>query len=135
MQDGNDDDEADPAGGAGADDAFAGSDEGEDPLAGLSSDDDADGEDIPNVVLAQFEKARTDCRRNETGRLDWVASGHMTTGAGCSACTEQLLFLWLQVSRTKTRVGTKWKCQLKNGIMHLNGRDVIFHKGNGEMQF
>jgi transcription initiation factor TFIIA large subunit len=41
----------------------------------------------------------------------------------------------LQVSRTKTRVGTKWKCQLKNGIMHLNGRDIIFHKGNGEMQF
>jgi transcription initiation factor TFIIA large subunit len=42
---------------------------------------------------------------------------------------------WLQVSRTKTRVGTKWKCQMKNGIMHLNGRDIIFHKGNGEMQF
>ena len=41
----------------------------------------------------------------------------------------------LQVSRTKTRVGTKWKCQMKNGIMHLNGRDIIFHKGNGEMQF
>jgi hypothetical protein len=66
-QDGNDDDEAGPSGGGGGDDAFAGSDEGEDPLAGLSSDDDADGEDIPNVVLAQFEKAgltRANCREN-----------------------------------------------------------------------
>ena len=60
AQDGNDDDEAGPSGGGGGDDAFAGSDEGEDPLAGLSSDDDADGEDIPNVVLAQFEKASED---------------------------------------------------------------------------
>lgn len=57
LQDGNDDDEAGPSGtGGGGDDAFAGSDEGEDPLAGLSSDDEADDSNLPNAVLAQFEK-------------------------------------------------------------------------------
>uniref|UniRef100_A0A061R7B9 Transcription initiation factor TFIIA large subunit n=1 Tax=Tetraselmis sp. GSL018 TaxID=582737 RepID=A0A061R7B9_9CHLO len=36
-----------------------------------------------------------------------------------------------KVSRTKTR----WKCQLKAGIMHVNGRDYIFNKATGEFQF
>lgn len=29
-----------------------------------------------------------------------------------------------KVTRTKNR----WKCTLKDGIMHLNGRDVLFNK-------
>mmetsp|Transcript_10012 Transcript_10012/g.25573 ORF Transcript_10012/g.25573 Transcript_10012/m.25573 type:complete len:205 (-) Transcript_10012:1293-1907(-) len=36
-----------------------------------------------------------------------------------------------KVSRTKAR----WKCQLKAGIMHINGRDYIFNKAVGEFQF
>ena len=36
-----------------------------------------------------------------------------------------------KVSRTKTR----WKCQLKAGIMHVSGSDYIFNKAVGEFQF
>lgn len=36
-----------------------------------------------------------------------------------------------KVTRTKSR----WKCTLKDGIMHLNGRDVLFNKANGEFDF
>lgn len=36
-----------------------------------------------------------------------------------------------KVNRTKSR----WKCNLKDGIMNLNGRDIVFHKANGEFDF
>jgi len=36
-----------------------------------------------------------------------------------------------KVTRTKNR----WKCTLKDGIMHLNGRDVLFNKATGEFEF
>ncbi|KAM0841173.1 hypothetical protein ACQ4PT_059212 [Festuca glaucescens] len=36
-----------------------------------------------------------------------------------------------KVTRTKNR----WKCTLKDGIMHLNGRDVLFNKASGEFDF
>lgn len=36
-----------------------------------------------------------------------------------------------KVSRTKSR----WKCTLKDGIMHLNNRDILFNKANGEFDF
>jgi transcription initiation factor TFIIA large subunit len=34
-----------------------------------------------------------------------------------------------------TRIKTKHKCSLKDGIMHLNGRDYHFHKATGEFEF
>ena len=36
-----------------------------------------------------------------------------------------------KVTRTKNR----WKCTLKDGVMHLNGRDFLFTRASGEMQF
>jgi len=36
-----------------------------------------------------------------------------------------------KVNRTKS----KWKCNLKDGIMHLNGRDYTFNRANGEFEF
>ncbi|KAI3984795.1 hypothetical protein MKX01_039412 [Papaver californicum] len=36
-----------------------------------------------------------------------------------------------KVSRTKS----KWKCILKDGIVHLNDRDILFTKANGEFDF
>ncbi|PIA36477.1 hypothetical protein AQUCO_03400399v1 [Aquilegia coerulea] len=36
-----------------------------------------------------------------------------------------------KVSRTKSR----WKCILKDGIMHLNNKDILFSKANGEFEF
>ncbi|CAA6669400.1 unnamed protein product [Spirodela intermedia] len=29
----------------------------------------------------------------------------------------------------------RWKCMLKDGIMHLNNRDILFNKANGEFEF
>eukprot|EP01113_Clastostelium_recurvatum_P036638 TRINITY_DN5262_c0_g1_i1.p1 TRINITY_DN5262_c0_g1~~TRINITY_DN5262_c0_g1_i1.p1 ORF type:complete len:326 (-),score=86.92 TRINITY_DN5262_c0_g1_i1:35-1012(-) len=34
-----------------------------------------------------------------------------------------------------TRVKNKRKCNLKDGIMHLNGRDTLFHKATGEFDW
>ncbi|XP_074567850.1 transcription initiation factor IIA large subunit-like isoform X1 [Curcuma longa] len=42
-----------------------------------------------------------------------------------------VLALFDKVTRTKSR----WKCTLKDGIMHLNNRDILFNKANGEFEF
>eukprot|EP00245_Coleochaete_scutata_P006421 TRINITY_DN20855_c0_g1_i1.p1 TRINITY_DN20855_c0_g1~~TRINITY_DN20855_c0_g1_i1.p1 ORF type:complete len:368 (+),score=84.76 TRINITY_DN20855_c0_g1_i1:412-1515(+) len=34
-----------------------------------------------------------------------------------------------------TRSKNKWKCTLKDGIMHLNGRDTLFTKATGEFEW
>lgn len=36
-----------------------------------------------------------------------------------------------KVTRTKSR----WKCTLKDGIMHINNREMLFNKANGEFDF
>ncbi|CAM8970380.1 unnamed protein product [Rhodiola kirilowii] len=36
-----------------------------------------------------------------------------------------------KVSRTKSR----WKCTLKDGIMHINNKDILFNKAMGEFEF
>lgn len=36
-----------------------------------------------------------------------------------------------KVTRTKSR----WKCTLKDGIMHINNRDILFNKATGEFDF
>lgn len=36
-----------------------------------------------------------------------------------------------KVTRTKSR----WKCALKDGIMHINNKDILFNKANGEFEF
>mmetsp|Transcript_22487 Transcript_22487/g.31280 ORF Transcript_22487/g.31280 Transcript_22487/m.31280 type:complete len:242 (-) Transcript_22487:210-935(-) len=33
------------------------------------------------------------------------------------------------------RMKSKWKCNLKDGILHLNGRDYAFSRANGEFDF
>lgn len=37
----------------------------------------------------------------------------------------------LQVARTKNR----WKCHMKNGIVHIRGREYVFAKCTGEFTF
>ncbi|KAH7838588.1 hypothetical protein Vadar_028692 [Vaccinium darrowii] len=34
-----------------------------------------------------------------------------------------------------TRTKSKWKCALKDGIMHINNDDILFNKANGEFDF
>ncbi|KAG4384741.1 hypothetical protein GLYMA_13G339000v4 [Glycine max] len=36
-----------------------------------------------------------------------------------------------KVTRTKSR----WKCTLKDGIMHINNKDILFNKATGEFEF
>jgi transcription initiation factor TFIIA large subunit len=36
-----------------------------------------------------------------------------------------------KVTRTKSR----WKCTLKDGIMHINNKDILFNKASGEFEF
>jgi hypothetical protein len=37
----------------------------------------------------------------------------------------------VQVGRTKGR----WKCQLRLGVINVEGRDLLFNKGYAEMEF
>jgi transcription initiation factor TFIIA large subunit len=34
-----------------------------------------------------------------------------------------------------TRSRNKWKCTLKDGVMHIDGREYLFSMAFGEMQF
>ncbi|KAG6631388.1 transcription initiation factor IIA large subunit-like [Carya illinoinensis] len=34
-----------------------------------------------------------------------------------------------------TRTKSKWKCLLKDGIMHINNKDILFNKATGEFDF
>ncbi|KHN33358.1 Transcription initiation factor IIA large subunit [Glycine soja] len=42
-----------------------------------------------------------------------------------------VVLLQIQVARTKSR----WKCTLKDGIMHINNKDILFNKATGEFEF
>ncbi|BDA40987.1 probable transcription initiation factor IIA subunit 1 [Coccomyxa sp. Obi] len=46
-------------------------------------------------------------------------------------CPNVVIAQFEKVSRTKSR----WKCQLKDGIITINGHDYLFHRASGEMQF
>ncbi|XP_059626569.1 transcription initiation factor IIA large subunit-like isoform X2 [Cornus florida] len=34
-----------------------------------------------------------------------------------------------------TRTKSKWKCTLKDGVMHINNKDILFNKATGEFDF
>jgi hypothetical protein len=42
-----------------------------------------------------------------------------------------ILCLYEKVTRTKN----KWKCTLKDGVMTVNGKDMLFQKANGEFEW
>lgn len=48
---------------------------------------------------------------------------------------EQCANLVLCMYDKVTRVKNKWKCSLKDGVLHLNGRDVLFAKASGDFDF
>jgi transcription initiation factor TFIIA large subunit len=84
----------------------------------LGSDlDDEEGEepDTDNIALCQFEKVRVVCRVSCRAALQVLNA----------ACEH------VQV----TRIKNKRKCNLKAGVMHLNGRDYLFNRANGEFEW
>lgn len=44
---------------------------------------------------------------------------------------DQILCTYDKVQRVKN----KWKCTLKDGVMSVNGKDWVFHKGTGEFEW
>lgn len=46
-------------------------------------------------------------------------------------CPDVVIAQFDKVTHTKA----KWRCQLKDGVMNIDGRDFLFHTANGEMQF
>lgn len=44
---------------------------------------------------------------------------------------DQILCTYDKVQRVKN----KWKCILKDGVMSVNGKEWVFHKGNGEFEW
>ena len=34
-----------------------------------------------------------------------------------------------------TRIKTRWKCQLRDGLMRLKGKDYVFRECSGEFNF
>ncbi|KAL5152315.1 Transcription initiation factor IIA large subunit [Glycine soja] len=89
-------------------------DDDDEPPLNEEDDDDLDdmeqGEDqnTHHLVLAQFDKG-------------WI---NIVALIG-------FLLLQIQVTRTKSR----WKCTLKDGIMHINNKDILFNKATGEFEF
>ena len=39
-----------------------------------------------------------------------------------------------KVTRHKTKTGNRFKCVLKDGIMSLSGKEILFHKGTGDAE-
>ena len=48
-----------------------------------------------------------------------------------SKCLNLILAQFEKVARAKS----KWKCVLKEGVMTLENRDILFGRGNGEFHW
>jgi hypothetical protein len=46
----------------------------------------------------------------------------------CHSCINPPIFSGGLSNKQVTRSKNKWKCTLKDGIMHLNNRDILFVK-------
>ncbi|XP_016577754.1 transcription initiation factor IIA large subunit isoform X2 [Capsicum annuum] len=80
--------------------------------APVPQNDDVDDDDEP-------------LNENDDDELDDVDQGEDLNTA------HLVLAQFDKVTRTKSR----WKCTLKDGIMHINNKDILFNKANGEFDF
>ncbi|XP_074295045.1 transcription initiation factor IIA large subunit-like [Silene latifolia] len=82
------------------------------------------------VPLAQNDVGNDDddeppLNENDDDDLDEVDGGEELN------TTHLVLAQFDKVTRTKSR----WKCTLKDGIMHINQKDILFNKASGEFDF
>jgi len=110
ADDGNHDDD-----GGDDDDKPAAKDDDDDEL-NSDLDDDDEVPESDHLVLCQFEKVRA--------RVDELLL------TGCESC-----LVAHEPSTQVIRIKNKRKCNLKDGVMRLNGRDFLFSKANGEFEF
>lgn len=54
----------------------------------------------------------------------WLWGPFFFNLAACRQSIDQKCVLCYKVTRTKSR----WKCILKDGIMHINNKDILFNK-------
>lgn len=81
------------------------------------------------AVVTQNDAAEDDddepLNENDDDELDDVDQGEELN-------TQHLVLAQFdKVTRTKSR----WKCALKDGIMHINNKDILFNKATGEFDF
>ncbi|KAJ0084520.1 hypothetical protein Patl1_31283 [Pistacia atlantica] len=81
------------------------------------------------AIVAQNEALDDDddepLNENDDDELDDVDQGEELN-------TQHLVLAQFdKVTRTKSR----WKCALKDGIMHINNKDILFNKATGEFDF
>ncbi|KAF9155925.1 transcription factor IIA subunit alpha [Actinomortierella ambigua] len=89
----------------------------------------------------ETRKARFSELQQRIGQVDGDAADEDDTGLGSDLDDSDgdvdeetdniVLCQYDKVSRTKS----KWKCVLKDGIMLINGRDFLFHKANGDLEW
>ncbi|KAG0241934.1 transcription factor IIA subunit alpha [Actinomortierella wolfii] len=104
----------------------------------------ADGEGstfILTPIDPEVRKARFLELQQRIGQFDGDAADEDDTGLGSDLDDSDgdvdeetdniVLCQYDKVSRTKS----KWKCVLKDGIMLINGRDFLFHKANGDLEW
>lgn len=79
----------------------------------------------PNDVPDEDDDDEPPLNENDDDDLDDVDQGEELN-------TQHLVLAQFdKVTRTKSR----WKCTLKEGIMHINNKDILFNKATGEFDF
>ncbi|GAB4860111.1 hypothetical protein Ancab_011589 [Ancistrocladus abbreviatus] len=80
---------------------------------------------VQNDVVDEDDDDEPPLNENDDDDLDDVDQGEELN-------TQHLVLAQFdKVTRTKSR----WKCTLKDGIMHINNKDVLFNKATGEFDF
>ncbi|KAG7645436.1 putative transcription factor IIA, alpha/beta subunit, transcription factor IIA, beta-barrel [Arabidopsis thaliana] len=78
---------------------------------------------VPNDIIEDDEELLNE--DDDDDELDDLESGEDMN-------TQHLVLAQFdKVTRTKSR----WKCSLKDGIMHINDKDILFNKATGEFDF
>lgn len=79
----------------------------------------------PNDVPEEDDDDEPPLNENDDDDLDDLDQGEELN-------TQHLVLAQFdKVTRTKSR----WKCTLKDGIMHINNKDILFNKATGEFDF
>ena len=106
--------------------------------------DDADANEDYNAPTEQDTQAANDASTPKTAKIEPAEDDEpplneddddefddLDQGDDEPSTSHLVLAQFEKVTRTKSR----WKCTLKDGIMHLNNKDILFGKATGEFEF
>lgn len=86
---------------------------------------------LPNPVIPQFDGMEDKEFDEDLINSDLDDENDESDEEAEAESTNMMLCQYEKVNRTKN----KWKCLLRDGIVHVNGRDYAFSKANGDFQF